>query len=85
MLETYVHLIHYLEGQIQALERCLEKEAQKERYRESISVLGAFRGIAVSSWLARQIETRGVPADRLSVLHPGVDAAPFARHPGGSS
>jgi phosphatidylinositol alpha-1,6-mannosyltransferase len=44
---------------------------------------GAFtacdRGIAVSSYLARQIEARGVPASRLAALHPGVDAAPFAR------
>ena len=40
---------------------------------------GAYRGIAVSSWLARQIEAREVPASRLSALHPGVDAAPFAR------
>lgn len=37
------------------------------------------RGIAVSSYLARQIEARGVPGSRLSALHPGVDAAPFER------
>jgi phosphatidylinositol alpha-1,6-mannosyltransferase len=43
---------------------------------------GSDLGIGVSRWLARQIESRGVPASRLAALHPGVDAAPFARDDG---
>jgi transposase len=46
VLDTYVHLIHYLEAQISSLEANLKEEAQKERYREPVAVLSAFRGIA---------------------------------------
>ena len=41
------HLIHYLEGQILILERDLAAEAEKERYRDTVGVLGAFRGVAL--------------------------------------
>ncbi len=46
VLDTYVHLVHYLEAQISALEANLKEEAEKERYREAVAVLSAFRGIA---------------------------------------
>ena len=56
VLETYVHLLHYLDAQIQALEEHLEEEAQKERYRDTVSVLGAFRGIALITALSLACE-----------------------------
>jgi transposase len=51
VLDTYVQLVHYLEAQIASLEAQLKHEAQKERYREAVGVLAAFRGIASLSAL----------------------------------
>lgn len=49
VLDTYVHLIRYLEAQIASLEADLREEAKKDRFSAPVAVLGAFRGIALLS------------------------------------
>ena len=51
VLDTYVHLIRYLEAQIASIEADLKKEAKKDRFSNPVAVLGAFRGIALLSAL----------------------------------
>lgn len=56
VLETYLHLIHYLEGEITALETRLQEEAQTGCFRDSVRVLGAFRGVALITALTLAAE-----------------------------
>ena len=56
VLETYLHLIHYLEGQITALETRLSEEAQSGCFRDAVRVLGAFRGVALITALTLAAE-----------------------------
>jgi transposase len=51
VLDTYVHLIRYLEAQIASIEADLKEEAKKDRFSNPVAVLGAFRGIALLSAL----------------------------------
>lgn len=51
-----MHLVHYLEAQVQALEESIEEEAQKQRYRDTVAVLGAFYGIALLTALTLAFE-----------------------------
>ena len=48
------------------------------RARERSVLRSASRLIAVSSWLARYLESRGVPAARIQVIPNGVDTTLFA-------
>mgnify|MGYP001821176963 CR=1 FL=1 len=56
VLETYLHLIHYLEGQVTSLETQLSEEAQTGCFRETVRVLGAFRGVALITALTLAAE-----------------------------
>lgn len=51
VLNTYLHLIRYLEAQVASLEADLKEEAKKDRFSGPVAVLGAFRGIALLSAL----------------------------------
>ena len=44
-LQTYLHKLTYLEQEVHRLEQHLAEEAEKDRYREPVGVLMAFRGI----------------------------------------
>ncbi len=44
-LQTYLHNLTYLEQEVHRLEQQLAEEAEKDRYREPMGVLMAFRGI----------------------------------------
>lgn len=56
VLDTYVHLIHYLEAQVGALEERIERLAKEEPYRAPVQVLSAFRGIATITALTLACE-----------------------------
>jgi transposase len=56
VLEAYVDLVHYLEAQIRSLETCIDEEANKPRYQDTVRLLGAFRGIATITALTLACE-----------------------------
>jgi len=45
ILNTYVHLVHYLEGQIQALEDRIGEAAERPPFQLAVQTFRAFRGI----------------------------------------
>jgi transposase len=47
VLTAYIDMIDYLEGQIGALEAQIGREAETERFRATVQVLGAFPGVAL--------------------------------------
>ncbi|MFT7551420.1 MAG: transposase, partial [Rhodothermales bacterium] len=55
-LQLWMDNIGYLEGQIQAVDAQLKKEAQSDRLRETVQVLGAFRGVATLTALTLATE-----------------------------
>ena len=46
-LQAYLHKITYLEQEVRRLEDLLAQAAQKDRYRDTVNVLSAFRGIGL--------------------------------------
>jgi len=56
VLQTWMDLIQYLEGQIQAVDAQLKKEAESDRFRDTVKVLGAFRGVATLTALTLATE-----------------------------
>jgi len=56
VLQAWIDNLQYLEGQIQAIDVLLEEEAQSDRFREAVQVLGAFRGIATLTALTLATE-----------------------------
>jgi transposase len=73
VLETYLHLMHYLEGEITALESRLKEEAQTEPFRETVRVLSAFRGVALITALTLAAEIGDIrrfahPRQRMAYL-----------------
>lgn len=56
VLDAYVDLIHYLEGQINSLETIIDGEAEKPRFEEPVRLLKAFRGIATITALTLACE-----------------------------
>ena len=56
VLRVWIDEIHYLEGQIQAVDNELVREAEGERFRETVQLLGAFRGVALLTALTLATE-----------------------------
>ncbi|TDI76400.1 MAG: IS110 family transposase [Bacteroidetes bacterium] len=56
VLRVWVEEIHYLEGQIIAVDTDLAHEAEGERFRETVKLLGAFRGVALLTALTLATE-----------------------------
>ena len=55
-LTTYLHLITYLEGQIEALEAELARQAETDRFKPTVQVLSSFRGVALVTALTLACE-----------------------------
>jgi transposase len=56
VLRVWVDKVHYLEAQIQAADAALAREADRDRFRETVRRLGAFRGIALLNALTLATE-----------------------------
>jgi transposase len=56
VLQAWVDMIGYLEGQIQAVDAQLKVEAESDRFRDTVKVLGAFRGVATLTALTLATE-----------------------------
>ena len=56
VLQIWIDQMEGLEGQIQAVDSQLNKEAESDRFRETVKVLGAFRGVATLTALTLATE-----------------------------
>ena len=56
VLRYHRDTIDYLEGQIQALDAELKVEAESDRFRDTVKILGAFRGVATLTALTLAAE-----------------------------
>lgn len=56
VLRVWIDKIDYLEAQIQAADGALAREAESDRFRETVRRLGAFRGIALLNALTLATE-----------------------------
>ncbi|MFT5144877.1 MAG: transposase [Rhodothermales bacterium] len=56
VLRVWIEEIHYLEGQIRSLDTRLAQEAAGDRFRDTVRVLGAFRGVATLTALTLATE-----------------------------